>query len=202
MNNGVRATFHNYAKSAIEKTDDFIKYMKLKGWIETPPLYDYVSPDFKEQVACNEIYLLWDHLAFRYNNIRQTQFFSSYASDEEFQSLLKRGSAVLRKQAKEIEDLLIQIGVTLPTSYTDIVPTPDNTQMIEDEFMFNNTLFGMQNAAALHGIALEEVIVNDNIRKFFKKLTFSELEIIDTMIKYGKLKGWITVVPGYKIGKT
>lgn len=64
--------------------------------------------------------------------------------------------------------------------------------------MFQMILNGMENATALHGSSIQEFIVNDQLRNFFIKLLFEEIDLINKFIKYGKLKGWIQNIPMYK----
>ena len=55
---GIWSFMVDLTKSAINRTDNLIKYMKLKNWLYEPPLCPYVPPDTKEKVATNEISLM------------------------------------------------------------------------------------------------------------------------------------------------
>lgn len=199
-NDRIRKIFLKMIKTSLKQVDEYVRYLKLKGWIEFPPLYQYVKGDVTVQVSAIEIYQLWEHLVFRYANIELTALFEEVAYDDDFKLMLKIGRNFLQKQAKKIERLLIHYGVTLPHKYAKVVPKIEAREAMNDKFMFNTILTGIQSATTLHGIAIQEVIVNDQIRKFFAKLLFGEIKMIDRMIKYGKIKGWITQSPFYKMG--
>lgn len=183
------------AEAAIYRIDDFIKYMKSNGWLYLPPEYRHTRPNVSDKAAVNEIFLLYDHLIFRYNNIRLTQIFTVYASDQMFKAMLTTGVKILQNQIKELEDKLLYYGAVLPKSYPSNTVVPKDKDMFEDRFIFNHILRGMQDAVALHGTSIQEIITNDYLRQYFIKLTFSELSLIDKMVKYGKLQGWTFQTP-------
>jgi len=174
--------------------------MKVKKWVEFPPQYPYTQPNVKDKIGAADIYLLWEHLIYRYNNIRQTQIFSSYAADSELKLLLDTGTKILKKQASDLETKLTYYGVSLPEPYTNIVSTPETTELIEDRYIFNTVLMGMQNAIALQGMAIQDIIVNDSIRNYFINLTLDEIDMMNKMFKFGKLRGWGFVPPVYMFG--
>lgn len=94
--------------------------MKLKNWIYYPPVYPNTVPEAKSQIADNEVFLLWAHLVFRYNNIRLTQMYSEMTSDVDFSVLLKAGKGILENQADEVEKKLLHFGIVLPKPYSTI----------------------------------------------------------------------------------
>ncbi|WP_347488544.1 DUF3231 family protein [Desulfoscipio sp. XC116] len=188
-------------KSAIHRIDNLIKYMKLKNWLFEPPLYPYVPAETKEKVATNEIALLWDHLIFRYHNIRQTQVFASLAADPDFILILNKGIEILQKEMQVIQDKLVYYGVSLPKHYTNITVIPEDKNIISDKYMLNTIMRGMRDAIALHASAIQEIIVNDKLRSFFTSLTFAEIDYLSKFTKYGKIKSWVFPTPTYKGGK-
>ncbi len=184
------------AKKAINRIDAYIEFLKKKKWIYLPPKYRQANPG-TEEVAGHTIYLLWDHLIFRYNNIRLTQIFSVYVNDPVFNAMLTAGIKVLQREVKSLEDELMYFGVTLPKPYPSITVKPQDKDMFDDRFIFNQIIRGMQDAVALHGTSISEVITHDKLRKLFIKLTFRELSLIDKMINYGKSQGWTFITPEF-----
>ncbi len=189
------------AKKSINRINNIIKYIKLKNWVSEPPLYPYVPPKTTEKVASNEISLLWDHLIFRYHNLRQTQIYTTLASDPDFIVLLNLGIKILQKDIKAIEDKLVFYGVALPKHYTDVTPAVEDKTLMEDKYMLNNIMRGMRDALSTHASAIQEVIVNDKLRKFFIDLTFEEIDHLGKFTKYGKVKGWVFPTPAFKGGR-
>lgn len=188
------------ADKSLRKLSDFIIYLKLKGWVDVPPLYPYIPPKLNEKVATNEIFLLFDHLIFRYNSTQYTKVVAEFAVDPDLKAILKAGVVILERQIKDVETILDRYAITLPPSYSPIIPKPDDTQILEDRFIFNVVFMGIRNASMLHGLTLKEIIVNDRLRKFFLKLTNQELKLFSNMVRYGKVKGWINVIPIYCFG--
>ncbi|MBM7624457.1 DUF3231 family protein [Sporohalobacter salinus] len=192
----LRNKFIEFTKNAVDNLDEYIEYLKGKNWIDYPPLYK--SSKTNEEVAANEIYHLWEHLNYRYIHIEQTKIYIGFISDDDFKALLNKGLNTLEKQINELEDMLLKHGVTLPTKYPESIPYPKNNEVLGDEYIFNMILNGMQNAAFLHGSSIQEMIVNKQIRNYFKQLLYTEMDLINQLIKYGKVKGWLSSVPKLK----
>ncbi|OCZ49862.1 DUF3231 family protein [Dehalobacter sp. TeCB1] len=184
-------------EKAVKRVDYLIKLMKKNNWLYLPSKYLHTKPEIKEEVAINEIYILYDHLVYRYNNKRLTEILSVYVSDQTFNVLLTAGVKILESQIKKLEDKLTYFGVVLPKRYSSNTAIPKDKEMFEDRFIFNQILRGMQDAVALHGTSIQEIVMNDHLRHFFIELTLSELDIIDKMIKYGKSQGWTFEIPSY-----
>jgi hypothetical protein len=199
-NDDIMEKFIQYTDKAIGQLGEFIMYMKLKGWADIPPLYPYVPSELNEKVAANEIFLLFDHLVFRYNSLQYTNILLAFVDDPDLKVMLQMGLVTLSDQVKALEKELNRLGVPLPYRYSRIIPKPEDTQILEDRFIFNVVLNGIENAALLHGSALKEIIVNDRLRPFFRQLTLAELKYVAAMVKYGKLKGWLNVSPLYRFG--
>ena len=199
-NDELMKKFIKFTDRAIGRLGKLIMYMKLKGWVDIPPLYPYIPPELNEKVAANEIFLLFDHLVYRYNSLQYTKVVSTFADDPDLRAMLEMGLVVLNDQVQTLEKELNRFGIPLPYRYCRIIPKPEDTQLLEDRFIFNVVLNGIQNAALLHGAALKEIIVNDRLRTFFWKLTLAELKYVATMVRYGKLKGWMNVAPLYRFG--
>ena len=197
-NDSIRNTFYKIAKGSISSLDEYIGYLKLKNWLETPPLYPFVPDYIQEKVAANEIYHLWNHLLIRYTNIHQTSLFQKFATDADLQMLLSTGCKALKRQAKNLENILLRFGVTLPKNYPNVTIEPAFSEIVEDRYIFNAVYLGMQNAYSIHGAAIRECLVNDQVRTVFINLLFEELALLNDFIKYGKIKGWLPLPPVYQ----
>ncbi|WP_161821767.1 DUF3231 family protein [Sporotomaculum syntrophicum] len=186
-------------KSALYRIDSLIKYMKLKNWVNEPPLYPYVPPDNHEQVATNEIALLWEHLIYRYHSIRQIQNFLAFASDPDLITLLKMIIGLMQGNINTLEDKLVYYGVSLPKHYSNIIVNVEDKTIVPDRYLLSSILQVMRNAIVLHVSLIQEVIVNDKLRKFFIDLSLSEIDDLGKITKYGKVKGWVFTTPIYKV---
>lgn len=202
-NDSVRALFQQLLRKTVGQIDSFGKYIKAKGWLEEPPYYPNVPAESAEQLDTGEAFHLWEHLTFRYDNIHQTDFYYTLAHDVDFKMILKTGlQAVLQKQAKMLEKELVHFGIPLPKRPTHTLSVPRNpqlTQMVGDDHMFRIILTGMAGAASVHGQALKQCSTNDRVRSIFKELLFSEVNLLDRLMKFGKMKGWLHPAPKYRL---
>lgn len=155
-NDDVKEELIRLVKNAMNRVDNFVMYIKAKNWVQTPPLYPFVNPDIPEKLTINEVFLLFDHLIFRYNNMHQTSTFSMFCSDADLKVLLEAGTKILGKQIEKLEKELLYYGVTLPNPNPIHVPAPEKKEVMEDSFIFNIIFRGMQDAMVLHGTAISE----------------------------------------------
>jgi hypothetical protein len=172
-------------------------FMKTKNYLEMPPIYPSTKPGLSERLAANEVYMLWDHLTFRYENLRLTSFFGSYVNDADLKALMALGDKVLSLQVKQLEEKLLYFGVALPRPYTPVVTTVEQTETIDDSFIFNTILRGIHDAIIHHASGLPEMVVNDGLKNYFIDLTLNELAILDKMLVYGQFKHWVVESPVY-----
>ncbi len=71
-NEEIRQYFKKLLLIKINELENLIQYLKLKGWIETPPMFQRTPMNVREKVSTVDIYHLWHHLTFRYDNINTT----------------------------------------------------------------------------------------------------------------------------------
>lgn len=198
MNNeSVRGRFKKMAIKTINQQDQIVQYLKLKGWLETPPLYQSTNQSINEKLSSIEAYHLWDHLGYRYDNRRQTQLFQSFAFDGDYKLILKIGINQLTKHAQVLEKELEYFGVPLPKKPPEVIVSPSNTELFEDDYTYRIIMIGIQGALTIHAQALKQCTFNDRIRNIFKKLLLEEVDLMDEYIKFGKIKGWLNPGPGY-----
>src|SRR5690554_3342297 len=183
--------------------NSFIPYLRNKGWINVPLKYQNNPENLNDDIDTGEVYHLWDHLTFRYDNIRQTETVKELVNDSEFKRLLIIGlQNVLKKQSGELENILNKYGIPLPKKPAKIVAWPSHaTDFIKDDYIFRVIYNGLIGATSYHNIAVKQCLTNDNIRKLFLDLLISEISILDNFTKYGKLKGYINEPPQFNINK-
>ncbi len=198
-NDGIRKVLIDMVKDAINRLDIIIKYVKLKGYIDSPPLFPHLPSNIKEKIDNSEAFHLWHHLSFRYDNVQLNEIYYSFANDGDFKLVLKEGGKVLNDQANILKKELQHFGIPLPIRPPSVMPPAKTTELLEDDSMFRTVLSGTQGALSMHTRAVKLSVTNDRIRKFFEHLLLSEIEIVDKMIKYGKTKGWLNPTPRYGI---
>lgn len=196
-NDSVRTLIKNLSLEKIDITDRIVCYLRLKNWLNIPPLYKNTPQNVKEEIATIEIGNLWDHLTFRYDNVHTTEVIRSFARDPDFILTLDMGLKVLEGQVEMLEKELQYFGVPLPKRPGKVTMTPSSTEILFDDHMFRTLLNGIQGATILHIQPLKQCIFNERIRGVFKNLLLEEIGLIDRYFKYGKLKGWFHPSPLY-----
>lgn len=195
----LKKIFLRVFKITIKNLFDYVDYLKIKGWIGIPPLYPYVPNNVDERISCNEVFFLWDHLVFRYENIHLTKILSRYVYDADLQVILHIGVNMLETQAENLENLLKHYGIMMPEAFSPIIPRPEATEIFEDRFIFFHIFSQMRNMGAIHAQAFAGSVLNKHVRKVFYDLLVDEVNITDKFLKYGKVKGWLPTVPNYRM---
>jgi hypothetical protein len=128
----------------LNRLDSIAAYLRLKGWIETPPLYKKFPENITERLDSGEAFHLWDHLTFRYDNVAKTEVFCNLVFDGDFKLLLKVGlQGPLKQQTRMLEKELERFGIPMPLHPPNVVSPPENTEIVRDEFIFKDLMSGM-----------------------------------------------------------
>ncbi len=180
-----------------EDFDTLYKFGKLKGWEETYPVYKTSMPHQEEQLSTSEAFHIWDHINLRYEQIELLGLFVNFAHDTEFKVILQHGLYIFNKQVSHLEQLAIKFNVPLPNRPSLPETSPIDPETIKDKFMYRNILSWELASLDTHVRAIIETIRNDSLRKLWSGLLNTELGYYDKYLKYGKMKGWIKVVPMY-----
>ncbi len=194
-NDNVSAFFSKFARHAIEQTENILKYLKLKGWLETPPIYRNISDN--DQVDCAEAFHLWSHVSYRYVNIEESQRWKEFVHDKDFNIILDAGIGIMTKQADVLEKELEHYGIPAPKRPPNVYKGGKDKSVYKDEFIYKSLFIGIQWAGMLHAKAFKNCTTNDRIRNIFKGLLYDEIDLVKAMIKYGKVKGWLEQPPQY-----
>jgi len=196
-NDTVRKAIRKDLEAHIKSFETIYKYGKAKGWMDEPPAYKTAKPVVNEMLTTGEAFHILDHITHRYHQLQLTTFFLSYAHDKEFRGILNMGAAGLQKEVDKLQKEALKFEILLPTRPPSSVAVPMEPETMEDAFMFEVLLNGIQNAVDLHIRAVIETIRNDPLRDLFYGLFTAELRIYENLLKYGKAKGWIIPIPIY-----
>ncbi len=196
-NDSLRSDFKKMTIKTINETDTLVTYLKLKGWIGTPPLYKHIPENVKATLGVAEAADLWDHLTLRYDNIRTTELFLSITHDLDFKAVLSMGLKQLNQQALRLEKELEDHGIPLPKKPPKTTLTLANAEVMDDDYMYRILINAFQGALMIHSKSFKECVICNDTRGLFKKLLLDEIEFIDDFLKYGKIKGWLNPVPKY-----
>jgi hypothetical protein len=171
------------------------KFGKLKGWMDEPPAFKTSKPQRNEALTAGEAFHILDHISHRYHQIYLTKFFLSLTHDREFQLILSQGAKNLEKEVAMLQEVALKHEVGLPPRPPASIQVPVEPEAVEDSFLYEVILSGMQSAIDLHVRAVIEAIRNDSLRGTFYQLFQAELKMHERILKYGKAKGWIITVP-------
>lgn len=196
-NDSVRGTLIKMTLKTLDETDTLVKYLKSKGWVSTPPMYKHLPQNSNRNIGLSEASNLWDHLTLRYDNIRTTEYFLSTTHDADFKSLLSLGLKFLKKQTAKLEKELKLYAIPLPKRPSSVTLTITSTESLDDDYMYRILINAFQGAAILHAQSFKECVLCDKTRNIFKQFFIDELDIMNNFIKYGKMKGWLNLVPTY-----
>lgn len=198
-NDKIRLTLTHMLKDTIKNSNQLYGYLKLKGWLETPPVYPNIPADQTETISCAAAAHIWDHLTYRYDSSRWTKTYIVLVKDKDLKILLERGYLALEKQANLLENECKKFGITPPKRPPEVVTAPENTEIFTDDQIYRTVLNGLQSASIMHAEALKQCTTNDRIRGIFRDMLLSEIDFYGNYVKYGKLKGWLHPVPGYRL---
>lgn len=199
-NDNFRETVIAFNKINLRMMDNMISFLRLKGWINEPPIYPNLPTGTKEVIDAAEAFHLWDNLTFRYDNILQTEFYKDLVKDLDLKALITVGlQIVLKEEASILEKECLKFGIPLPKHPERVVALPAGMKFeVRDDYIFRVILMGMIGATNIHVSAVKQSVTNDRVRKLFIKLLLSEIDIFNNFILYGKLKGYLNEPPKYK----
>lgn len=104
----------------------------------------------------------------------------------------------LKEQIAMLEKELLYFGLLMPKPHAKVWVAVENTEFLDEDYIYRHLLIGMQGASIMHAQAYKQCVTNDRIRKIFKQLLLEEVNIINKLIQFGKLKVWLHVAPRYK----
>lgn len=195
-NDKVRSMMMQFVKKNLDRIGMTTKYLKVKGWLQAPPIYSQ-TPGDNIKIDAGEVFNLWSHLTYRYDNLMLTETFLSLANDADLKLYLKKGRALLTKEARSLERELQHFGVVIPIK-PPVTKPPSPPHGVDDDSMFRVIFSGISGALTVHAKAVKQSTTNDRIRDLFKQLLLSELAALDTTIRFGKVKGWLHPTPTFR----
>ena len=198
-NDSIRMFFKETLLKNLNTLEGFYKYGKLKTWVDVEPSYKSDKPVESEQISISEAFNIWEHINIRYDQLRLTNFFLEVIHDKEFKTALTMGLNTLNKQIRILEELALKFEVPLPERIPSSMESSIDPEIMEDKFIYRTIFTGQQYAAMLHARAVLTTTRNDKLRKVFLNLLREELDIYNSFVKYGKLKGWLYPYPMYTI---
>lgn len=149
-------------------------------------------------LLAGEAHALWRFLTLRYIYLEFTQILNNYVTDSDFKVGILRGlSTTMADQINKIEHLMDSLGIPLPPKPPKSVNTAVKSEAFRDETIYRLLLIGIEYFHETHVETLR-MMNDDKLRNTFMGWLGEEMKIFDSMVKYGKLKGWYWNAPQYK----
>lgn len=198
-NDQLHNIFSQHMMSHMKHYEELYKYGRIKGWVHVVPSYKTNKALAKEPITIAEANNIWDHLVERYDQCSLTQYFLSVTHDSDFKGILLMGATELKSQMKALEKKCEEFEIPLPDRPATTQKAIVDSDAMEDRFIYRTILTGIQNSIGLHVRAVIETVRNDELRKLFMDYLKEELSLYNKLYKYGKVKGWIKIVPTYNV---
>lgn len=148
-----------------------------------------------------EVFILWDALVTRYDQIHLTQLLENFVHDKEFKAIILRGlTRILEKQVNKLEGYMNTLQIPLPSRPPKSVRIPATEGVFDDEFIFRQIFCGIQATMFQHTRYVAELVTTDPLRNMFISFLKKELDVFNKLILYGKLKGWLQIPPEHTPG--
>jgi hypothetical protein len=194
-NDRLRKLFVKYLFSHLSDFNSLYEYGKLKGWEEVTPAYKNPKPQGKGEISVSGAFHIWDHIDKRNQQLELTLFFEGLANDKDFIAAMTLAVSTLKKQVAKLEKLALQFEIPLPERPPASMKVMVDPEAVEDRFMYREIFLGIDNMVDMHIRATVEILRNDQVRDIFTDFFKEEIDIHDSFVKYGKLKGWLNVPP-------
>lgn len=140
---------------------------------------------------------LWDILTATYQQIEQHELWGNFAHDVDLGVLLGRYKSHALEIAKSLEALCKQFSVKTADGPRRGMNASANAEVIYDEQIALWLLTMDQEALEMIFSALHTSVADDTLRDEFGKEVRWHIESLDGMIKFLRLKGWVSQPPLY-----
>lgn len=144
-----------------------------------------------------EAFTLWDMLVSRYHQANTINIYLNLVHDLDLKVVLAAYLNSIKKDIKELEDKMDLYSINVPRSGRKSYRSTTQTEIIDDEIIAKWLLIIMQEDIEMFLKAIRVSATNDSVRQFFISKTKISIDTIDPILKYLKLKGWISNPPRY-----
>ena len=157
-------------------------------------MFPFLTKD--EEVDAQEAFNLWDSLRSRYDAIETVQIHDNFIHDQDLKFVSNYIIEVLtEKQINMLEDKMNNYSLSMPFRPPKSAKTPVNVEAFHDRYIGSVYLNLFQSFITMEIRAIRTSFTNDNIREMYYKFLKDEVDIYNRIIKYAKIKGWISIPP-------
>jgi len=175
--------------------------MAKKGLLEN--VKSAIMPGMNSQkeeleLSCREAHFLWAILADRYIILERLNAIKNYAHDKDYILILETNINRFKKENKIVEKYMEMYSITPPQPNVIDINIIGNTEVEKDRVSSHLLSSYLRAETTILAQAIRDAIFNDNIRRLIKKFLKTNLTVLDSYLKFLKLKEWIAIPPAYK----
>ncbi|MEW5953844.1 MAG: hypothetical protein AB1815_08950 [Bacillota bacterium] len=153
--------------------------------------------DKQRVINVNEVFYVWDILVTKLDIMETVQISENFIDDNDLKYIAGILADGLQTGIADMERLLNDYGIPFPVRPPAGNNTAVNIEFIKDKDIYYGLFEGIQ---ALFPI-LASGFMNSTtpvVRKAFKNHLLLSMEILETIVEYGKLKGFLDTPPVYR----
>lgn len=148
-----------------------------------------------DQIHIGEAYAIWTQLVARYDSVEVVQDLINRSHDKDLILLLKKGlTDLVLTQISTLEKMMQKYKIQFPPRPPKKISSSSEREQSRDEIIYRIVFNTGQSALMFHVKAIN-ICINDNLRSMFIDFLKDELEMYNSLVKYGKFKGWVKHAP-------
>lgn len=156
-------------------------------------IFNLLSKKGQSYVNCQEAYSTWDLLTAKYQFLEKLHIWQNFAHDIDLKYLLENIDRTLTSIVNMLEKECEKHSLPGPEVGVINVNTSVNTEVIRDEIIAADVFLWLQGVVELLLRAIRTTTTNDNLRETFIKINTMNLGLMNDIVAYLRLKGWINV---------
>ncbi len=148
-------------------------------------------------INCQEAYGIWDLLSANYQFLEKLHVWRNFAHDKDLLLILNTINVRLEKIIQELEKKAKEFSINGPEVGVKDINTSANTEIIRDELIAQDTFIWLQDITELLLRTIRTSTTNDAVRKMIINIDKMNIDMMNNMISYLRIKGWINNAPIY-----
>ncbi|MCF8011679.1 MAG: DUF3231 family protein [Clostridiales bacterium] len=151
-----------------------------------------------ETIDIETAYNIWLMLKTRYESMENIHFLKNFVHDRDFGIYINSLLESFKNQVDILEKEAQKFKIKIPDRPPSELVTSKRLNIVTDKFIYGRIVADLKNELMSLNRTMRTSTTNDRIRDLFNKFLLNHMENFDELYKYGKIKGWETIVPAYK----
>ncbi|MTI83246.1 MAG: DUF3231 family protein [Firmicutes bacterium] len=160
----------------------------------------YLTKSTREKqttISFGEAYHLWYTLVSRYDALHLTNILDRFTKDEDLKRILHDGLEILNSQIFRLESAMKEFGIPMPNKPPEQANINLDVNAITDQTIFRQIFDGLRHSLLLYTNNFNQSPTS-TIRELFRGFLKEEMELLDKLFEYGKLKGYLNEIPTFR----